>query len=58
MNETLNYGFGVKVDKHPECVWSFGSCISHSYGETYLFINFAVWSISIGWLIKESEDEE
>ena len=55
MNETSDYKFGIKVNRHFEGAWSFGSCISHSFGETYLFINFAVWSISIGWLMKESE---
>lgn len=52
MNEYLNYGFGIKVDRQFDGWWSFGSCISHSFGETYLFINFAKWSISIGWLMK------
>jgi len=55
MNEKLNYGFDIKVDKHFEGMWSFGSGISHFCGETYLFINFAKWSISIGWLMKCSE---
>lgn len=58
MNEKSNYGFGVKVNKHLKGWWSFGSCISHSFGETYLFINFAIWSISIGWLMKDSKEEE
>ena len=57
MNENNNYKFAIKVDRHFDGAWSFGSCVSHSFGETYLFINFAVWSISIGWLMKESEDE-
>jgi len=52
MNEKSNYAFGVKVDKQFGGAWSFGSCISHSFGETYLFINFAIWLISIGWLMK------
>ena len=52
MNERANYHFGIKVDKQFEGAWSFGSCISHSFGETYLFINFAIWSVSIGWLMK------
>ena len=56
MNEKLNYGFGVKVNKHFKGAWSFGSCISHSLGETYLFINFAKWNISIGWLMKGDEE--
>ena len=57
MNENSNYKFGIKVDRHFEGAWSFGSCISHSFGETYLFINFAKWSISIGWLMKEGKEE-
>ena len=57
MNDKTDYGFGIKVTTQPEGVWSFGSCISHSFGQTYLFINFAKWSISIGWLMKEGEEE-
>lgn len=52
MNEKSNFGFAIKVEKQTQGAWSFGSCISHSWGETYLFINFAKWSISIGWLMK------
>ena len=58
MNESNNYHFGIKVDKHlggVSGIWSFGSCLSHSFGETYLFINFLFWSISIGWLRKPDE---
>ena len=57
MNESNKLKFGVKVYRMMSGSWSFGSCISHSFGETYLFINFAIWSISIGWLLKEGEDE-
>ena len=56
MGEYSGYKFGIKVNRHFEGAWSFGSCISHSFGETYLFINFLWWSISIGWLMKESEE--
>ena len=52
MNEKSNYGFGIKVVKQFEGAWSFGSCISHFFGETYIFINFAKWSISIGYLLR------
>jgi hypothetical protein len=58
MNEKSNYGFGIKIDRQFEGAWSFGSCISHGFGETYLFINFAKWSISIGWIMKERSEEE
>jgi len=56
MNDNADYGFGIKVNRMFEGAWSFGSCISHSFGQTYLFINFAKWSISIGWLMKDEED--
>ena len=58
MNENNNYKFGIKVDTQMSGAWSFGSCISHSFGETYLFINFLFWSISIGWLMKEGKENE
>ena len=58
MNEKTDYyGFGIRVDTQIQGVWSFGSCISHSFGETYLFINFAKWSISIGWLMREADND-
>lgn len=52
MNERIGYKFGIKINRMFEDFWSFGSCITHSFGQTYLFINFAVWSISIGWLMR------
>ena len=58
MDERKDYGFGIKVFKHFKGTWSFGSCISHSFGETYLFINFAKWCISIGWLMKGGTENE
>ena len=58
MNEKTDYGFGIKVYTQMQGAWSFGSCISHSFGETYLFINFAKWNISIGWLMKEGVENE
>lgn len=58
MNEKLDYGFGINVVTHFNGDWSFGSCISHSFGETYLFINFAKWSISIGWLMKGGAEND
>lgn len=45
--------FGIKIDKQWEGMWSIGSCITHSFEETYLFINLVKWSISIGWLMQE-----
>lgn len=51
--------FGIKVDKLWKEMWSIGACISHSFNETYLFINLIKWSISIGWLEQyEKEVEE
>lgn len=57
MNERSGYKFGIKANRQFEGAWSFGCCLSHAFGETYLFINFAIWTISIGWLMKESEAE-
>lgn len=45
--------FGIKVDKLCKEMWSIGACISHSFEETYLFINLVKWSISIGWIMQE-----
>lgn len=54
--------FGIKIDKMYKSWWSFGVCVSHTDTETYLFINFFKWSISIGWLdidtASETEEEE
>lgn len=56
MDEKNNLKFGIEVRKMFKGTWSFGCCISHDFcGETYLFINFAVWSIAIGWLIARVE---
>lgn len=43
--------WGIKIDKQFKGMWSFGICLSHDIEETYVFINFAKWSISIGKLI-------
>lgn len=53
MNEKFRYGFGAKGTKMEKGMWSFGINLSHALGETYLFINFAKWSLIIGWLAKE-----
>lgn len=57
MGEYSEYKFGVRVDKHVSGCWSFGSCFSHAFGETYLYINFLWWTICIGWLHQESDGE-
>lgn len=58
MNEKAGYKFGIKAYRHFEGAWSFGVCFSHAFGETYLFINFAKWTVSIGWLMQDSGEEE
>lgn len=40
--------FGIKMDKMFDNSWSFGVCLSHSYDETYLFINLFKRVILIG----------
>ena len=59
MSSKRNIKFGMKVDRHfgdEPGFWSFGVCLSHAFGETYLFINFAVWSICIGFMEQEAND--
>ena len=46
----------IQIDKMYEHQWSFGVCISHYKPETYLFINFFKWSISIGKLLVDLEE--
>ena len=55
--DEIKYKFGIKLTKLPKEMWSFGSGISHSFGETYLFINLVKLSIAIGRLAKEVENE-
>lgn len=51
--------YGIQVDKLSKRQWSFGICLSHDEFETYLFINFFKWTISIGkLLIDDSEVQE
>lgn len=54
MNETSGYKFGIKVSRLLKGFWSFGCGISHTFGETYLFINFAIWTMGIGYLRKKA----
>lgn len=42
--------FQIVIDKQPERWWNFGICLAHNTIETYVFINFYKWSISIGKL--------
>ncbi len=48
--------YGVEIDKMRKHQWSFGICISHDEAETYLFINFFKWSISIGRLLVDCSE--
>ena len=45
--------FGIKIDKIDKHMWSIGSCLTHCFSETFLFINLIKWSISIGWFMQE-----
>ena len=50
--------FGIVKDaKYPKGMWSFGICLSHYKEETYIFINFFRWSISIGKLYDYNDEE-
>ena len=50
----LEYYFGIQCDKVP-FMWSFGFGLSHMGKETYIYINFFHWMISIGRLSRMSE---
>jgi len=53
--EEYELRYGIKVDRHGRGMWSFGICLSHWYKETYLYINFLKWSISIGRMSLEKK---
>ena len=52
VNNKVKPKFGIKIDKVWKGAWSFGICLSHGFGETYIFINLFKWSISIGLLFR------
>ena len=52
MEERNNIKFGISIDKLSFNRWSFGIGLSHEFEETYLFVNFFKWSISIGFFHK------
>ncbi len=60
MEDTLEHKH-IHVSKHLRGDWSFGVCLTHddSLNETYIYINFFKWSISIGKLayLKEIKEE-
>ena len=51
-----NTKFGIRTDKHFKGMWSFCIGLSHFGKETYLYINFFRWSVSIGLLYEEEEE--
>lgn len=48
--------FQIRVDKCEGGRWSFGIALSHLFKETYLYINFYTWCISIGYLYDYEEN--
>lgn len=57
----LKLVFGIRIDKIPKGMWSFGICLSHSYEETYIYINLFKITISVGRLYKgrlKKQEEE
>lgn len=45
--------FRIKTDSRPDGMWSFGIGLSHFVDETYLYINFFRWTVSIGYLYED-----
>ena len=47
-------GFRVILDKLPSGCWSFGIGFARKYyEEIYLYINFLIWNIKIGYLFAD-----
>ena len=44
--------WGISIEKMMENQWSVGISLSHLWDETYLFINFFKWTVSIGKVMK------
>lgn len=47
MNE-CKLKWAIQIEKMWKGSWSIGICFSHQFDETYLFVNFIKWTISIG----------
>lgn len=58
MSEICKTKFQIAVAKQPEGWWNFGICLAHDTVETYIFINFFKWSISIGKLYYDDTSYE
>lgn len=52
MSDNNKTKFRIVVDEIPNGWWSFGVCLSHANDETYVFVNFFKWCISIGFLYE------
>ena len=52
MNKHSDVKFKIKTYKQSRDMWSFCIGLSHFVDETYLYINFFRWSISIGYLYE------
>ena len=53
MNEHNGLRFRIKTDKYSNEMWRFGIGVSHLVDETYFYINFIRWSISVGYLYED-----
>ena len=53
MNERSGVRFRIKIDKYSSDLWNFSIGLSHFVDETYLYINFFKWAISIGYLYED-----
>ena len=49
--------WGIDCFKLHEAFWTFGVGLSHMFDETYIYINFFKWSITIGRIYKEVKNE-
>ena len=53
-----NVKFSIMTDTQPEGFWCFGMGLSHMGKETYVYVNFFRWYVSIGFMYELPEYNE
>lgn len=49
MDERCKAKFRIKAYPYGKDQWSVCCGLSHSFDETYIYLNLFKWSVSIGW---------
>lgn len=51
MSDKARFGFRIyRMSKHD---WSFGFAFTHSFNETYLYLNLIKFNIAIGFIVQD-----